>query len=261
MPDAHLKCRWIAVFALGALAVGSVRAQSSESAGRAENDSAGAARWLQNAFKGEPTPEAAEMLLAIAKGSQMGPGDGWFHPSQSRYDWKWLAARHGVKPTDAIPRDKFLGSEALFARLDRNKDGVLRADDFDWSERSPFVTQSGMVTSWFRRINKSSDGRLTREQWMKFFDEAAAGKDHLTPETLRDALNAGPPRPAAASQGPTQEVLLRGLFTGELGSLLEGPVVGDRAPDFRLTTPDGKKEIALADLRGKPVVLVFGSFT
>jgi len=56
-------------------------------------------------------------------------------------------------------------------------------------------------------------------------------------------------------------VFLRGLFRGELGSLLEGPSLGDRAPDFRLSTSDGKKEIAVADLRGKPVVLVFGSFT
>ena len=39
-------------------------------------------------------------------------------------------------------------------------------------------------------------------------------------------------------------------------------VVGDPAPDFRLTTLDKKAEVALASLRGsKPVVLVFGSYT
>jgi thioredoxin-dependent peroxiredoxin len=31
---------------------------------------------------------------------------------------------------------------------------------------------------------------------------------------------------------------------------------GDRAPDFRLVADDGK-EIALADLRGRPVVFYF----
>ncbi len=31
---------------------------------------------------------------------------------------------------------------------------------------------------------------------------------------------------------------------------------GERAPDFRLAADDGK-EIALADLRGKPVILYF----
>jgi hypothetical protein len=226
----------------------------------AQQDAARAAQWLQNAFKGGKPTEAAEMLIAIASGSQMGPGDGWFHPSQSRYDWKWLANKHGIKPSEAIPRDKFQGPEALFARLDRDKDGVLRADDFDWSERSPYVMQSSMLNYWFRSLNKSSDGQLTREQWLKFFDEAAGGKDHLTPEMFREALMAGPPA-GGTSQGPTQEMLLRGLFSGELGSLLEGPAIGERAPDFRLRTPDGTKEIGLADLLGKPIVLVFGSFT
>ncbi len=226
-----------------------------------QQEAARTAQWLQNAFKGEKPTEAAEMLIAIAKGSQMGPGDGWFHPSQNRYGWRWLAEKHGIKPSDAIPRDKFQGPEALFARLDRNKDGMLRADDFDWSERSPYVVQSGMLNYWFRSLNRGNDGRLTRDEWMKFFDEAAGGKDHLTPETFRNALMAGPPGGGTASKGPTQEILLRGLFRGELGSLLEGPALGERAPDFRLSTPDGTKEIALADLLGKPIVLVFGSFT
>lgn len=37
--------------------------------------------------------------------------------------------------------------------------------------------------------------------------------------------------------------------------------VGDVAPDFRLPTADGTSEVRLSALRGKPVVLVFGSFT
>src|SRR5690348_12185307 len=36
--------------------------------------------------------ECVEMLSAILQGSQMGPGDGWFHPSKTRYDRYWLAA-------------------------------------------------------------------------------------------------------------------------------------------------------------------------
>src|SRR5262249_24234751 len=53
------------------------------------------AKWLEDAFEGQPKTEAAEMLIAIARGSQMGPGEGWFHPGQGRYNWEWLAARHG----------------------------------------------------------------------------------------------------------------------------------------------------------------------
>jgi hypothetical protein len=36
---------------------------------------------------------------------------------------------------------------------------------------------------------------------------------------------------------------------------------GDAAPDFRLPTLDHKSEVELSALRGKPVVLVFGSYT
>ncbi len=41
------------------------------------------------------------------------------------------------------------------------------------------------------------------------------------------------------------------------------PVVdeGDPAPDFTLATPDGTSQVTLSELRGKPVVLVFGSYT
>lgn len=37
---------------------------------------------------------------------------------------------------------------------------------------------------------------------------------------------------------------------------------GDRAPDFALSSPNGKQTVRLADYRGqKPVVLIFGSYT
>ena len=75
--------------------------------------------------------EAIEMVSAIAGGSQMGPGEGWFHAGQSRYDWKWLAAQHGITADGTITRKKFTGTAELFDRLDRNRDGVLTAEDFD----------------------------------------------------------------------------------------------------------------------------------
>ena len=37
--------------------------------------------------------------------------------------------------------------------------------------------------------------------------------------------------------------------------------VGDEAPDFTLPRSDKSGEVRLASLRGKPVVLVFGSYT
>ena len=37
--------------------------------------------------------------------------------------------------------------------------------------------------------------------------------------------------------------------------------VGDAAPAFELADADGENKVNLADLKGKPVVLVFGSCT
>jgi len=37
--------------------------------------------------------------------------------------------------------------------------------------------------------------------------------------------------------------------------------VGDEAPAFDLPSQDGKSRVSLASLRGKPAVLVFGSYT
>ena len=41
----------------------------------------------------------------------------------------------------------------------------------------------------------------------------------------------------------------------------EGPEVGKAAPALKLKSQDGKTEVELAKLKGKPVLLVFGSYT
>ena len=56
----------------------------------------------------------------------------------------------------------------------------------------------------------------------------------------------------AAAQPPKKERPKR-----DRGSLK----VGDAAPAFVLADADGKNRVRLADLKGKPVVLVFGSCT
>src|SRR5262245_65665518 len=46
--------------------------------------------------------ECVEMGRAIVNGSDMGPGDGWFHSAQSRYGWEWLGDRPGIGPTGTV---------------------------------------------------------------------------------------------------------------------------------------------------------------
>lgn len=217
---------------------------------------------IEKAYEGAQPPESVKMLLAIVRGSKMGPGDGWFGPADCRYSWKWLAERHGIPETEGIPADKFLGEERWFARLDRNKDGRITADDFDWSEGNSWVQQSYQVNRLFRRIETTGDGKLSREEWNQFFDAAAGDKDHLLSEDFREAMLGGNPGAFAAGDAPSQATLIRGLFAGEVGSLNEGPRLNAQAPDFTLKTHDGKQAIRLRDLIGqRPVVITFGNFT
>jgi hypothetical protein len=193
----------------------------------------------------------------------MGPGDGWFGPAETRYTWEWLARLHGIDPAKgAIRKDQFRGPAELFARLDRNRDGRIMPEDLDWSDRNPYVQMSSMVNRLFRRIDPQGAGKVTREQWLKFFERATEGKDYLTSDDLRDAMLAGFSGSFSAGDAPDPAVLVRGLFAGEIGSLHEGPRVGQPAPNFVLKLADGKGQVELAKLIGeKPVVLVLGNFT
>jgi Ca2+-binding EF-hand superfamily protein len=208
-------------------------------------------------------PEIVEMAWALATGGDLEGGVGWFHPGQSRYGWDWLVARYDADHDGTITREEFKGRAELFDRLDRDGDGVLTAADFDWSSDSAFLKESRPIGKWFRAIDANSNGRISQHEWQEFFAKAAKGKDYLTPEDLRLMLQ--PPEKKddkKSDDEPSPWVLLKGFATGELGSIHEGPAVGDAAPEFKLRTQDGDREYRLSQFRGrKPVVLIFGSFT
>jgi Ca2+-binding EF-hand superfamily protein len=207
--------------------------------------------------------EFVEMLSAIVNGDEIGPGAGWFHPAQSRYNWKLLAERMDADHDGAITPEEFTGPRELFDRLDRDGDGRLTAADFDWSDKSPYWRQAGMAKQLLRRADADDDGKVSEEEWREMFRKAAKGKDKLTADDLRLLLFPPPPKapPGPPPDMPSMPTLLLGLFQSEIGSPSAGPKVGAPAPDFTLRTPDGKKISMQTYRAGRPMVLVFGSFT
>jgi hypothetical protein len=252
--------------ALGLGATDPPRSVADQPAGRTAELGRGAGALVGQVPTARPF-EAVEMLWAILNGSRMGPGDGWFKPGQSRYHWAWLAARCDTNKDGRVTPEEFTGPAEWFARLDRSRDRVLTAEDFDWSDRSPLQREAAAAGLWFRQADVNSNGRISRDEWMALFERAAKGKGYLTADDLRELFPTAPPaKPAASAQPPpdmpSKLTLIRGLLSGEIGSVCEGPAVGAPAPDFTLTTADGKQTITLSQFRGvKPVVLVFGSFT
>jgi hypothetical protein len=203
------------------------------------------------------------MLVASLRGLKPDGSNGWFGPAESRFTWEWLCKWAGVDPKEkAIPVEKLGGSKALTDRLDRDGDGKVTPADLDWSDRSPYVMQAAAITRMFRRMDTSGDGKLTREELDAFFKMVARDRDGFTADDMRTALIPRGPGGFSPGDAPTVPVLVRGLFSGELGSMVEGPKLNAAAPDFMLKSPDGSEVVQLSKLIGpKPVVLVFGNFT
>jgi thiol-disulfide isomerase/thioredoxin len=139
---------------------------------------------------------------------------------------------------------------------------VITSEELDWSDRNPYVQLSSLANRLFRKLNAQGNGRLTKDDLLHFFEQAALGKDHLSADDFREALLAGLSGSFQPGDAPKPAVLIRSFFAGELGSMHEGPRLNEPAPDFTLKTVNGKDTVQLAKLIGaKPVVLVFGNFT
>lgn len=205
--------------------------------------------------------EIVEMLSALAHGQPPDAGKGWFHDGESAYHWQWLAELYDANRDGQIDRDEFPSDTAeLLGRLDRDENGKIEKADLDWSTDSPYVKQMSQTRRLFGPIDRDRNGQITKEEWRAFFDRAALDSASLTPAELQAVLF--PPDPPGSDDDPSPIDFLRGFVTGELGSISQGPKLGDLAPDFELPDHQHSRRLRLSDLyHEKPVVLIFGSFT
>ena len=272
------KSAWFAVLAMAVLAIAPARALQAQPAPPEAGDRSGpppatarslaaqAGDRLVEKFQAAwpDHPEWVAMFVDILKGSQLGPGDGWFKKAvaQTRFDWKGTRQRLDRDNDGRVDRAEFPGSDAEFRRLDRDHDGSIGERDFDFSAHA-LVPSPGMMA--FYAVDRDGNGKVTREELEAFFRSAdSGGAGFLALSDLQEALTP-PSRPkgsSGSSQGPSRLTLIKGLFRQEIGSLQPGPALGTPAPDFTLKTVDGQREITLSKQVGpKPVVLIFGNFT
>jgi hypothetical protein len=208
--------------------------------------------------------------LLVLGGDPVGAisGAGWFKPSQSRYTWEWLRTRYDKDGDGTITLEEFGGPREWFEALDKDRDGALTRADFDWSSDSPLAKATARVRPLMAQLDRDGTGRITPEQWKRWFDTLGRGKGYLTQDDLvplfleKATSGKGPPNPGLPPKMYLEVVCA--FLCCEVGSLSEGPPIDGKAPSFSLRTVDDKGRItfpAQPDRRGKPLVLIFGSFT
>jgi len=119
-------------------------------------------------------------------------------------------------------------AEQLIKRIkanDKNGDGKITKQE-----------ASGRLKSRFDRFDLNSDGVIDESELKKLVDRIGSGR-----------------RPGGRRPG--------GRRPGGQGSESSAAAEGKTAPDFKLKTLDGKSEVQLSSLQGKPVALIFGSYT
>jgi thiol-disulfide isomerase/thioredoxin len=222
------------------------------------------AAFLEKAWPGHP--EWLAMLADIlVKGEKLSGRDGWFRTAvaQTRFSWRTISTALDKDGDGAITKAEFAGPDADFARLDRNRDGLLTARDFDFT--SPAAGASAAM-ALFGRADRDGNGKVTRAELDAFFATADSGSaGFVSLGDLEQDFSQPPPAmkgSPGSPDGPTRWTFLRSFVRGEFGAFPAGPDLDEIAPDFTLRSVDNRQEVTLSKVVGpRPVVLVFGNFT
>lgn len=157
---------------------------------------------------------------------------------RAMYDARAVVLAYFPKDADAegLTREAL---KAAFARLDLDSDGSLDAAEFARAtERLPW---GGPGEAW-PLLLAAIDGPGEGE------GELALGELEAYHQRLGGDDGLMRPPPGGASRT-------------DAAFASDGPPVGSIAPDFELDTPEGGASVRLSQRRGRPVALIFGSWT
>lgn len=225
-----------------------------------------------------PTPAALALLLLAACATTDGAP-----PTDERL--AFLLTKYDRDGDGRVARSEHDRAPTGFARLDRDGDGFVGAADFALPPPPPPPGLGGPFL-FVRAFGARGADAVSAEEALVGFDAVDAdGDGRATPVEL------------AAAVGPEGAgVLLQAVDADRDGALVDAeigayvvardrdgdakisrrerdrpgrePPVGrfppsarEPAPDFALRRLDGAGTVRLADLRGRPVALIFGSFT
>ncbi len=213
------------------------------------------------------TAAAAVAMLTVAASAQPPQRPGGGRPGSPPDP---IMTALDVDGDGVISAAELENASAALKKLDKNNDGKLSPD-----ELRPSGLPGGAPGGFGRRpspaemiarFDKNSDGKINKgeipEQMARFLARADANNDgDITKAELTkmfENFRPGGGRPGGRRPGSGRERPGSGL-PGTTAATAEE---GKPAPDFKLKSLDGKREVQLSSFTGKrPVALIFGSYT